>query len=482
MTITIIHLDDEIQVLDRFKEILSQDLFGQKIKLKQFDNEAALKKALKKTVNVDAFLLDVHLKPQKSEGIHLAALCRKLFPNTAILMCSASKDLKNVRGSLQMGADDFIDKDAMPAEITRYIEKAIKLKQQESKNEIIKTSEVGSTMAAISFRIPQIVESAVNCVYIQGESGTGKEVITAMFEKALPAGTPFIKLNCGTIPKNLIASELFGHEKGAFTGATSDKSGLIEAGHRGWIFLDEVATLPADAQVALLRAIENQSIRRLGSTKEKSVIFRVISATNEPIAELVDQGKFRKDLWQRLRETQIDLPPLRARKSEIPELVRHFCESMRGGPYNLAPTVLEALCEYSWRDGNIRELRNCLRAMTEKSIDRTLTPKSIPDHIWQGIENPMPTNNHGYTTNELSNYVSIQWKSPKRPDFEMLTDILFLEIIKLEFNKSGRMSMRGAAKSIGIPKSSIAAKVRQIIEKKVISKKDLNVMIKLSEP
>ena len=149
--------------------------------------------------------------------------------------------------------------------------------------------------------------------------------------------------------------------------------------------LDEVATLSSPAQVALLRALENQEIRPVGASKEKKVEVRIISATNESLAQLVEQGKFRADLWQRLCEATIELPPLRDRMEELPTIVNHFCSQMNYGPYSITQEAMSLLKEYDWRRGNIRELRNCLRAMTEGAIEGVLSPASIPKHIWRSI-------------------------------------------------------------------------------------------------
>lgn len=480
MTIHVIHLDDEIQILDRFRDIFRKGIDGREVALRQFDEAAALTKSLASLESVDVFLLDVHLRTNLAEGIALAASCRRLFPGAAILMCSASNDLITIRDSLKNGADDYIAKDSNPGEILKQIESALRTKKELDNYQSFSKTSVGSTLSSIAKRVPHIVNSAVNCIYVHGESGTGKEEVTRLFEAFVPVASPFIKLNCGSIPQSLIASELFGYVKGAFTGASTDKQGLIEATDGGWIFLDEVATLPMDAQVALLRAIENQTIRRVGSAKETSVNFRVISATNEPIIDLIDQGKFRRDLWQRLRETEINLPPLRDRRHEIPELTEHFCRIMRGGPYILAPNVLRVLQQYSWKNGNIRELRNCLRAMTEKSVGKTLTPNSVPAYIWQELD-PELSSLANRVARDVKNprSINVTWQSDERPDYETLSRVLLLEILKLEFAKAGQMSMRAASKVTGIPKSSISAKLLQLIEYEIVTEGELGQLVKL---
>ena len=473
VTINIYHLDDEIQILERFEKILSGTLLGEPVKIFGFEKAKTMESALAGAPVVDVFILDIFLQNGIDHGTRVTGICREKYPDSIIFVCSGAKDLKKIRSTLKEGANDFIAKESKPDEIIAQIEAALtkRLKTlpfSESKS----SSHTGSTMSSVRLRMPNIINSAVNCVYVEGESGTGKEVVADCIATTLPKGTPFVKINCGSIPQALVASELFGHARGAFTGAVGERSGLIEAANGGWVFLDEIATLPPDAQVALLRAIDNQEIRRVGATKARPVNFRVISATNESLAELVEKGKFRRDLWQRLRETEIILPPLRKRRHEIPELIDFFCASMRGGPYQLAPTVLETLSQYSWKEGNIRELRNCLRAMTEKSINRILTPGSIPENVWESVERGAQSTEH-----DGRNKITLTWQSKERPSFDELSAKLLLEILRQEFRLNGKMSMRGAAKAAGIAKSSMPAKIKHLLDSKIIEREDLNEMI-----
>jgi DNA-binding NtrC family response regulator len=475
MRINIVHLDDDLLTLERFSKILSKENSTVDIHLMQFQNTESMFAKLKNDNNIDVFVLDVSLSEGDKNGIEVAKICRNLCPESAILMCSASKNLNFVRESLASGADDFITKEWDSASTLKRIEFAINLRKIKLKQSKTSLDIAGSTMKSIEQRIPQLIQSAINCIYIEGESGTGKEVVVELFQFHSPKDTPFIKVNCATIPPTLIQSELFGHTKGAFTGANSDKKGLLESAHGGWIFLDEIATLTLEAQAGLLRAIENQTIRRVGANQELKLSFRVISATNEPLSNLVEQGKFRKDLWQRLCETQIQLPPLRARKGEITELAQFFCGSMRGGPYSLAPLVLEALKSYDWVNGNIRELRNCLRAMTENASDGILTPSSIPSNIWQRISDKGKPTDGENTDNQA---IIVRWSEEQRPSFDALSARLLLEIIRAEYRKNGTMSMRAAAKAAGIPKSTMASKIEQILNLNLISRKELHLLIK----
>jgi len=479
MTLLIFHLDDEIQILERYAKVFSKSILGIETKIQSFSKVSDLDRELNSNPAVSIFIIDIYLDNAHHSGITVVERCRQLYPNALIFVSSTARDPEIIHSSLVSGADDFISKDLSPSDVVDIIENKLAARRSTKTPVDYLNQACGATMASIGLRIPNLIASAVNCVHVLGETGTGKEVVANLIESSLPKGTPFIRINCGAIPPALIVSELFGHSKGSFTGATSEKPGLLEAASGGWVFLDEVATLPMDAQITLLRAIDDQKIRRIGSTKDIHVNFRVISATNESIEDLVKSGKFRKDLWQRLREAEINLPPLRLRKGEIPELASYFCRHMRGGPYVLAPTILPILTQYDWQDGNIRELRNCLRAMTEKASNRILTHNCLPEYIWPHILNTTYSLEEGRLVDSLKSGTSIllTWPGEERPDFETLTAILLFQLIKIQFKKTGKTSMRALAKHCGIPKSSMSTKVQNLITLGLSSEAELKNMV-----
>jgi DNA-binding NtrC family response regulator len=205
-------------------------------------------------------------------------------------------------------------------------------------------------------------------VLIDGESGTGKELMAKVIHSnGARADKPYISVNCGAIPDNLVESELFGHRKGAFTGATHDRKGKFESAHGGTIFLDEIGELPLSGQVKLLRVLESREIQRVGSDEPMAVDARIVAATNKNLRRLCDEGKFREDLFYRLSVIHVTLPPLRARRDEIPLLLEFFgdeaAEALKRRPLNLAPALREFLLSYAY-PGNIRELRNIVYRMS----------------------------------------------------------------------------------------------------------------------
>ena len=230
-------------------------------------------------------------------------------------------------------------------------------------------------------------------VLIDGESGTGKELMAKVIHSNGPrADKPYLSVNCGAIPDNLLESELFGHKKGAFTGASHDRKGRFESAHTGTIFLDEIGELPLSGQVKLLRVLESREIQRVGSDEMTAVDTRIVAATNKNLRRLCDEGKFREDLFYRLSVIHVTLPPLRERRDEIPLLLEFFgdeaAEALRRRPLNLAPALREFLLSYAY-PGNIRELRNIVYRISCLAGD-TAGLEHLPPDIRDGAAAPPP--------------------------------------------------------------------------------------------
>ena len=233
------------------------------------------------------------------------------------------------------------------------------------------------------FDVVERAAGSQSTVMIYGESGTGKELIARALHLNSPRATkPFIAVNCGAIPHELLESELFGYEKGAFTGAVSTRVGRMELANQGTIFLDEIGDMPTALQVKLLRVLAEREIDRLGSTKPTPIDVRVITATHRNLEELIKEGNFREDLFYRLNIIPINLPPLRERKTDIPLLANHFLKQLNGsaGGKNINDEAMGYLVNYSW-PGNIRELANFIERMLVLSIGSTITPRDLPDKV-----------------------------------------------------------------------------------------------------
>ena len=227
-------------------------------------------------------------------------------------------------------------------------------------------------------KVLELVQKVGNsevAVLLQGESGTGKELVARMIYETKAKGQ-FVPIDCGALPPNLVESELFGHERGAFTGALSARTGLLQAANGGTAFFDEIGELPAEGQAKLLRSLQQQEIRPVGSDRSRPCRFRIIAATNRNLAEEVKAGRFRLDLYFRVNVVTLDIPPLRERKEDIPALVDHFL-AKAGSGHTYAPELVEALSAHTW-PGNVRELENCVARLVALSADERLHVEDLP--------------------------------------------------------------------------------------------------------
>ncbi len=323
------------------------------------------------------------------DGIELISHITQLYPATPVAMITAYGDMKSAVEALKAGAFDFIAKPLGVDQLRNLVKTALQLSKQkgrtlshflattESKREDITSRLIGQSeiMQTLRTTIDKLARSQAP-IYIRGESGTGKEVVARMIHAlGARADGPFIPVNCGAIPSELMESEFFGHKKGSFTGAQVDKPGLFQAANGGTLFLDEIAELPLAMQVKLLRAIQERQVRPVGAAKEVAVDVRILSATHRNLVELVKQNRFRQDLFYRLNVIEICVPPLRERTEDISLLVEKILTDLAkemalegGDPQAVSFTVAEeatkVLQSYKF-PGNVRELENILeRAMT----------------------------------------------------------------------------------------------------------------------
>jgi DNA-binding NtrC family response regulator len=520
LSLRVVHLDDDPFELERVKRALEQHATACTFQVESLSQVDTFRKRLRSRPAPEIVILDIHLNHSQATGVQLAAETRSMLPDAVILMCSTADDVGTIAESLGSGADDFISKHSDHGELSLRVFNSYRLAMlkagRDPEGSTVATREkisVGASTQRISARIPQILNSAISAVFIRGESGTGKEVVADLFAARLGGNQPFIKVNCGAIAPTLLESELFGHAKGSFTGASADKKGLLEASSGGWIFLDEVATLSLPAQVALLRVLENGEVTRVGTTKPISIQVRVLSATNEPMEELIAAGKFRADLWQRLRETEVYLSPLRERPDEIPALIKHFCNTMPGGPYQASQPTIDVLSHSSWRQGNVRELRNVLRAMTEMHVGKLLTPIAIPARVWEDLgESPVsgsatgeakkdtqrsghnlePKLQHEEDNGSLSQPdrlitvpsktdLTIPWPDNGSPNFDDLSDTLLVALVQRLVEQGGRLSLRTLAQTIGMSRSTLSGRLKGAVHKNIIPLRDLTVLVGISD-
>lgn len=368
MSAQILVVDDELSLRKVLQAQLTRE--GYEVEVACDGGEA-----IRKLQEVDYHLVISDLKMPGVGGMELLEFVRTNHVGTPVILITAHGTIEGAIEALKLGAQDFICKPYDIAEVRSAVEKALSTGKARQKNNLTdpiwsgvtrarNAPEIVGTTPAMQrvYALVQRVADTPSTVLVTGESGTGKELAArAIHALSNRKDRPFIAVNCGAIPENLFESELFGYEKGAFTGASTTKPGKFELAHTGTLFLDEVGELPRDMQVKLLRALQDRAVERVGGIKPVLVDVRVIAATNVDLVSAVANGRFREDLFYRLNVIPLRLPPLRERKEDIPLLVEHFMKrhNVRLGKNvtEVSRQALDRLMAWSW-PGNIRELEN----------------------------------------------------------------------------------------------------------------------------
>jgi len=336
-------------------------------------------------------LVITDMKMAKADGFQVLKKVKEISPDTIVIMITAFGTRETAIEAMKLGAYNYINKPFNIDEIRLIVKRAIEKKKLseelsvlKEKVETIYTLEniVGQSpkMQEMFKLIPRIAQSKSN-VLIIGESGSGKELVaTALHNLSHRKEKNFITINCAAFSEGILESELFGHMKGAFTGAMYNKQGLFEIADGGSVFLDEIGEMPISLQAKLLRVIENGTFRRVGGTNDIKVDVRVISATNKDIKEEVSSGRFREDLFYRLNVVPVNIPPLRERKEDIPLLVDHFLKKTSDNPKRITPKAMKLLMDYSWK-GNVRELENIIERTALLTDKEEIVPAELPTEI-----------------------------------------------------------------------------------------------------
>jgi len=340
----------------------------------------------------DIIISDV--KMPDMDGIEMLRAVRETQPDLGVVLMTAFASVETAREAFKLGADDFIQKPFDVEELKLIVKKTLEKQELIVENRAFKRAQrdrgsvkniVGSSskMDAI-FQMIETVAEVQSTVLVTGESGTGKELVArAIHDQSDRAERPFISINCGAFTETLLESELFGYVKGAFTGANSNRKGLFEAADKGTIFLDEIGEMSPAMQVKLLRVLQERRVRPVGAHDEIPIDARVIAATNRDLKAMADEGTFREDLFYRISVIPIDLPPLRERAEDIPDLVEHFVakfNAQSGRNVSLSAKALQVLESYAWH-GNVRELEHTIERAVALERGEEIQPERLPDHI-----------------------------------------------------------------------------------------------------
>ncbi len=391
MTGEILIIDNEKRMCGVLKAALELDHHHVEV---AYDGESGLEKF--KRGDFDVVITD--LKMPGKDGIAVLEEVKKLSPGTEVILMTAYATAQTAVEAMRKGAYDYLIKPFEMVEMKLKVKQILEKKQLAIENLDLKSklrdkyslrNIVGQSEAMQQvYRMVEKVAPRDATVLIRGESGTGKELIAqAIHQMSQRSAGPFVAVNCAALPETLLESELFGHEKGAFTGAEKQKRGRFELASGGTIFLDEIGDISPAIQAKLLRVLQNKEITRLGGEQPISVDVRTIAATNRNLEELMKQGLFREDLYYRLNVFPIVLPALRDRREDIPDLVMHFLIKYDQPANKIHPSAMKALMNYHW-PGNVRELENIIERMIILAGDDPITPELLPPQIKGFLESP----------------------------------------------------------------------------------------------
>jgi DNA-binding NtrC family response regulator len=383
-------VDDEASLRDFLTIVFEEEGCRVETAATLADAHAALQKREPDLVLCDLMLPD-------GSGLDLLREIKIQNPSIAVVMITAHTSTKSAVEALKAGAHDYIAKPFDIDELKIIVSKAVERKELEDENLHLRSAlEERHTFANIIgksakmqeiFGIVQRIARTTSTVLISGESGTGKELIARAIHYNSGKRGKFVGINCGAMPETLLESELFGHERGAFTGAIREKRGLFHEADRGTIFLDEIGETTPSVQIKLLRVLQDRVVRRVGSNVETQVDVRVLAATNRDLGESIRNGSFREDLFYRINVIPIALPPLRQRKEDIPLLVDHFItkfsSQMDVPQKRISADAMRLIEKYHW-PGNVRELENVIERMIALEPSEVLTTKSLPEQVLLG--------------------------------------------------------------------------------------------------
>jgi DNA-binding NtrC family response regulator len=381
---SILAVDDEPDMLETYRSILSKKY--------QLVSASSGLEALKLLSDRSFSLILLDLKMPKMDGLELLKKIKESEPEIEVIMVTGSKDIASAVEAMKSGALDYVTKPFEVKELLAVIEKALERRALIKENIYLKESLmranaycdlIGQTPGMLKiFEMIDRVAPTDSTVLIHGESGTGKELVArALHKNSKRSEKPFMAINCAAIPENLLESELFGHERGAFTGALERKLGKFELAEGGTLFLDEIGCMSMPMQAKMLRVLENRVIERVGGEKGISIDVRILSATNIDFAKVIEAGKFRHDLYYRLNVIPIELIPLRERKEDIPLFVNYFLDKfnkeLNKKIRDFSPAALRSLADYDW-PGNIRELQNVIERIVVLSKSDSIDSREIP--------------------------------------------------------------------------------------------------------
>src|SRR5512147_1029946 len=383
----ILIVDDEKDICMALNMLLTKEGYAVK---EAYNGEQAVERI--KQENFDIVMTDI--KMEKMDGFEVLKQAQQISPETAVIMMTAFASVGSAVEAMRAGAADYITKPFLNDEIRLTVRRLLQSRDLRMENEILRqelsqrrdafVNIIGNSepMQKVFTVMEKVIPNKSN-ILITGESGTGKGLVAQAIHDAGPRkDKPFISINCGAIPENLLESELFGHKKGSFTSANEDKKGLITMAHTGTLFLDEIGELPQTLQVKLLHVIQTKELTPVGDTRVVTVDVRIMAATNADLMQRVKDGRFREDLYYRLNVIELRVPSLRERKDDIPLLIKHYLKMFSDEAGKTIKDIdyeaMKAMLAYDW-PGNVRELRNTLERAVVLAEGEIITLHDLPD-------------------------------------------------------------------------------------------------------
>ena len=461
---TILAIDDELELLRSMRKILGREGFT--VITAASGEEGLL--VLQQDQPPDLVLVDMMMPG--IGGMEVLRAVQKRHADTQVIVITAYATVENAVQAIREGAYDYLPKpfsaDHLVLSVNRAMERGRLTRENRALRARLGTTKtegqspiVGQSPAIQRLReLVRRVGPTDLGVLITGESGTGKEVVAqALHQASARSRRPFVPVDCAAIPANLMESELFGHERGAFTGASSRRKGLVEAANGGTFFLDEIGELDPQTQVKLLRLLQERQFRRVGGTELQSVELRVVAATNRPLEKMVKSGEFREDLYHRLNVVHVHLPSLRKRPEDVPLLLKHFveryCAESGRPPLRLSTAVVDALTSHAW-PGNVRELVNCARYVSSLAPGPEVRLADLPPRV-QGGSSPRTPGPSAVTVEAVGGATpgiryDLSYKKAKRLWLEVFEYSYISQLLK---EHNGNISH--AARAAGIDRKSI---------------------------
>ena len=437
------------------------------------DGQSAVETA--ERVSADLVLMDI--KMPTLDGLQALSLLRERHPEAMVIVMTAFGSLQAAVDAMKRGAYDYITKPFDFEELTLLVRRALEvksltselnrlkaqLKDRQELDEIVGTSQ---GMQVVYKMVGQVADSNAT-VLIQGESGTGKELVAKAIHKNSPRHHgPFVTVNSAAIPKDLLESELFGHEKGAFTSAVAARRGKFELADGGTIFLDEIGEMDPALQTKILRVFEERRFERLGGEVPITTDVRLVAATNRDLKALVTRGIFREDLFYRLNVVSITLPPLRERREDVPLLVTHFLHLYAGEDHKeVSPEALKCLLNYDW-PGNVRELENVIKRACLLARTRLILPEHFPDPIQSagrspGIEGAVSAGTPGAFGREVRAAIKRMGEEEEGKLYEYIVSLVERPLLQAVLERAGWNQLR-AAQLLGINRNTLRKRMRQL--------------------